>query len=140
MRNIRLSTCRFRLLLIAAALIVAGAQVAAATELQLIDFEIKDQFESAHTQQELKGRILIVVGADRKGKEFSDVWVEVVRDTLESTNRLDSVLLVSVANVKGVPFFVKGKVKKMFPSDLKWTSWKKEYSKGDIRDDDLHEI
>jgi predicted transcriptional regulator len=83
----------------------------------LIEFEIKDQFDHAHTERELLGRTVLIFCSDKKGSRYQDRWKASLVDSLGSRGHLDDVTMVEIADLRGVPFFVKGSVKKKFPRD-----------------------
>ena len=84
---------------------------------KLINFELKDQFDELHKKSDYVGKIIIIVGSDRKGTEFNSQWVEPLLDSLR-INKLDSVVsFISVANLGSVPFFMQSIVQGFFPED-----------------------
>jgi len=83
----------------------------------LVSFEIQDQFDHLHTDAEFAGRPLVLFGSDRKGSAFSGRWVEAVREALTTAGHAETIQLVEAADLRGVPFFVKGSVKKKFPRE-----------------------
>jgi len=98
-----------------------------ARESALIRFEIADQFDRVHADIDLRGGVLLVVGADRKGSQYQGGWMDALRTLAESRIATDEIQIIEVADLRGVPFFVKGSVKKKFPSDKRqWVlmDWK----------------
>ena len=85
---------------------------------ELIDFEIEDQFDHPRTAAEFAGHPVVLFGSDRKGSRYSGAWVEAVRAALAISGDTEAVRLAEVADLRGVPFFVKGWVKKKFPREL----------------------
>jgi len=80
----------------------------------LVSFEMKDQFDHVHRQSDYADRILIVIGSDRSGSEFHDDWETALRDSLAADSSHVEIAFLSVAEVRGVPFFLKGTVKGKF--------------------------
>ena len=80
----------------------------------LVPFEMKDQFDRVHRHSDYADRILIVIGSDRSGSEFHDDWETALRDSLAADSSRVEIAFLSVAEVRGVPFFLKGTVKGKF--------------------------
>ena len=98
----------------------------------LIEFEIKDQLDRLHTDEDCAGRVVIVVGFDRKGSDFRDAWVGELRDSLRSPAGTCETEVLPVATLKGVPFFLKGFLRDKFPKEAdRWMllDWKGEFTK-----------
>lgn len=83
----------------------------------LIPFEIEDQFEVVHRDTDYAGRILIVIGSDRGGSEFNAGWGVALTEALEEEEHFDRIAFLPLADLTGVPFFVKGMVRGRFPTD-----------------------
>ena len=49
-------------------LLLSGAGYPGATE--LIEFEIRDQFDRIHTDGDLRGQVVLIFGTDRDGSRF----------------------------------------------------------------------
>jgi hypothetical protein len=112
--------------------IVAASVVASKTPAKLIHFRIKDQFNRPHDESEFAGKTVLIFNADKKGSQYQGRWVKAVRDSLANRGALDEVQFMEVADLRGVPFFVKRTVKKKFPKDKeKWVlmDWKGRFAK-----------
>jgi hypothetical protein len=83
----------------------------------LIDFELTDQFEQIHRDDDWRGDVLLLIGSDRNGSQFSAVWEQAVRENTTGFADMGSLRIVHVADVSGVPFFLKGVVRRKFPGD-----------------------
>lgn len=94
-----------------------SAGEARAQSTTLIPFEIEDQFEEVHRDADYANRILIVIGSDRDGSEFNPVWGEALTAALEGEDGYARIAMLPVADLQGVPFFVKGMVRGRFPED-----------------------
>lgn len=104
---------------------------AAAGESELIDFEIKDQFDVVHRDEDLRGEVVVLIGSGKEGAEFNRVWGEAIRDTLAVDGLEQAYTKVAVADVRGVPFFLKGMVKGKFPEEPeRWVlaDWKGRFA------------
>jgi len=106
----------FLLIAVAFVAVVPGAS-AGDPESELISFEIKDQFDRAHSEKEFLGRPLLITCGDKNGSRYQSQWTPALRDSLQARGLLPELALVEIADLRGVPFFVKGKVKKNFPRD-----------------------
>ncbi|MEZ4747113.1 MAG: hypothetical protein R3C41_13655 [Calditrichia bacterium] len=83
----------------------------------LIEFEMKDQFNREYTHESWGDSIIVVFGSDRDGSEFNRIWGEAIQDSLKNEPGFDKVRYVAVADLRGVPFFLKGLVKGFFPKE-----------------------
>ncbi|MBT8395597.1 MAG: hypothetical protein HKO65_00460 [Gemmatimonadetes bacterium] len=82
----------------------------------LVPFEIKDQHDRVHRDTDFSGKVVILTGSDGEGSQFNGLWVSAIREALEADPRFETVTFLDVADVRGVPFFLKGTVKGRFPS------------------------
>jgi len=117
--NITNRSRRLGWLLLASCVLVSLGQAppGRAQETELIEFKIKDQFDRLYTDRRFRGSPLVLVWGDRYGSEFSGLWGNALRDSLATEVRSYRLQIVEVAHLKGVPFFIKGKIKGSFPSD-----------------------
>ncbi len=92
----------------------AFSAAVSAQSYKLIHFELQDQFKKEYTRDDFSGRIVIIVGADRKGSDFSNTWHSALKDSLKNRCMDHDVFIMDVADLRGVPFFAKGMVKKYF--------------------------
>lgn len=105
---------------------------AAALDSTLIDFAIKDQFDEIHRNGDYHGRLLIVFAYDRKGNDYQDLWFSALRDSLPAPDDSSGISCVRLANVRGVPFFLKSMLKGKFPKEPdQWVllDWKGRFDK-----------
>jgi hypothetical protein len=93
------------------------AAAADAQQVEMIDFEIEDQLEQEHTKSDLLGTSTVVLCGDRHGSKFIDAWYDTLKATIEGHPEIKGTKIVELATLKGVPFFVKGKVKNSFPKN-----------------------
>ena len=97
----------------------------------LIDFEIKDQFEHKHRADDWRGDVLLLIGSDQIGSQFDALWAQAIRDSITGLADMSSFRIVHVADVRGVPFFLKGAVRRKFPKDTANSiilDWKGEFA------------
>ena len=117
------------LLSLALSLLLFSGSVFASDEGQtsLIGFQIADQFDRVHRDTEVRGDVLLVVGADKEGSRHQGQWVAALQAVAADHAAREPVRIIEVADLRGVPFFVKGRVKGSFPSDRRqWVlmDWK----------------
>lgn len=110
-------------------LVVAGAVSAswARGPLPPLDYAIKDQFGTLHTDEDCGTAVVMLLGGGRKGITFIEEWGPPLHDALAIELDAGTVCSVGFAHLKGVPFFVKKKVVDSFPKDFdSWTllDWK----------------
>lgn len=97
----------------------------------MIRFELKDQFNHVHTEQKFQSKPTILVGSDHDGSKYNDVWGKAIHDSLAEKNAQNLVQFLPVADLRGVPFFLKGFVKGKFPKELaRWIlmDWKGQFA------------
>ncbi len=90
---------------------------ASAQNTTLIPFEVSDQHDRVHRHTDYAGRIVVLIGSDREGSRFNDDWDTAIREALESDPNYARVAFLPVADVRGVPFFLKTAVKRRFPPE-----------------------
>ena len=110
-------TSAFPLLAVVASCLLTAPPPTRASEPRFIEFAIEDQFDREHTDSDFRNRVTLVLGGDRKGSRYRGLWENAIRDSLRARGRLGQVALCPVADVRGVPFFMKGFVKGKFPKD-----------------------
>ena len=97
----------------------------------LISFKIKDQFKREYTEKSFKEDILIFFGSDREGSKFNPAWGTAIADSLGET-LAGTIKFIGLADLRGVPFFLKGFVRGKFPKEkTNWLlmDWKGKFSK-----------
>ena len=105
---------------------------ARAGEDRLISFSIKDQFDRLHTHGRYHSAVVVVTWGDREGSNFIGNWESALSDSLTAEIKSFRVREIAVAHLKGVPFFIKGKIKGYFPKDPdEWVlmDWGGEFNK-----------
>jgi hypothetical protein len=73
-------------------------------------FELRDQYDSVFTLGSTHGRVVLLVVGDRHGNQYMGVYTRAVRERFGR----DQVVIVRIANLRGVPFFMKGSVRGRF--------------------------
>jgi hypothetical protein len=85
------------------------------TDHTLIPFKLDDQFGRTHTEAECAGRVTVVLGTDRAGSRFTAQWLSGVRDAMRGAANAEQVRTFGVANVRGVPPFLRRVVTAVLP-------------------------
>ncbi|NNM32235.1 MAG: hypothetical protein HKO53_04180 [Gemmatimonadetes bacterium] len=107
----------------------AGAQ--APDPSQLIEFRMKDQFKNEHTDEPYRTGVVLLIGSDKGGSEYNTRWGEAIHNRMLGVPGMDDIKILAVADVRGVPFFMKGYVRGKFPKEPeKWalTDWKGRFA------------
>lgn len=86
-------------------------------DIHLEPYSIPDQFDVAHTADEVRGSVVVFLRSDRKSFKHSPVWVQAINAELIEVPGAGDVIFVYLANMKGVPSFLRGMIKKKFPQD-----------------------
>lgn len=109
-----------------------GPFAAMSQERHLVSFEVHDQFDKVYTDKDYKGEILIIIGSDKDGSKFNPIWSEAILSSLQEKGDMEKVHMIGVANLHGVPFFLKGFIKGKFPKnhdDSILMDWKGTFAK-----------
>lgn len=104
-----------RSLLIALVILCAASNALSARA--LIDFEIEDQFQEKHDRESLLGKPFFLVCSDRDGKVYNRMWGPAIRDSLSARGIVEEIGHLGLADLRGVPFFLKGFVRGKFPKE-----------------------
>jgi len=88
-----------------------------AEDRELLNFELKDQFENVHRRSDVLGNIVLLIGSDRGGSQFNEAWGKAIHDSLSDHPRYYQISHLAYADLRGVPFFVKGFVRGKFPQE-----------------------
>lgn len=94
-----------------------AAVPAYAEQLQLLDFEIKDQFENVHRRSDVQGNIVLLIGSDKDGSPFNESWGKAIHESLSDHPQYALISLLAHADLRGVPFFLKGHIRREFPQN-----------------------
>lgn len=100
-----------------AAAIIGGCVQAEAQDSVVLEYELEDQFRTVHTSSDVLGTVVLLIGSDKKGVKFNGLWGQAIHAELSEHPRYDRVTNLAYANLKGVPFFLKGMIRGKFPQD-----------------------
>lgn len=103
-------------LLLAVSALVAGSP-ASGEDLRLVDFELQDQFKKVHRRSDVQGSIVVLIGSDKGGSQFNQAWGNAIHDSLSGHPAYDEISHLAHADLRGLPFFLKGVVRRKFPDN-----------------------
>lgn len=106
--------------------------IAYAQDSTLIEFNLKDQFDREYTHESWKDSVIVLIGSDKDGSAYNQIWGEAIHDTLEGIEGNRAIKFVGLSDLRGVPFFLKGYVRGKFPTDRNsWVlmDWKGRFPK-----------
>lgn len=83
----------------------------------LISFKLKDQFKRKYTEAHFSDRIIILLEGDRVGSQYQNLWQEAIHDSLQRIGILDQTQIISAADLRGVPVFLKDFIRGKFPQE-----------------------
>jgi len=77
------------------------------------DFTISDQYDQKFTLNQFSGQVILLFGCDRHSAEYAGFWMQSVEEKYAG-----KIQILKIINGKGVPFFLKGRVKKGLRSEV----------------------
>jgi predicted transcriptional regulator len=93
------------------AFIISVAEAGQLTGSRAPDFTLHDQRDKQVNLHELEGQVVMLIASDAEGEKQNDEWKKAIG---KYRNR---VLVFGAADVRKVPFFLKGKYKRRFQKD-----------------------
>ena len=96
---------------------LAAASATRAEGLQLLEFELEDQFGSVHRRADVQGTIVLLNGSDKGGSKFNEVWGNAIHEALKDHPAYKQISHLAYADLRGVPFFLKGLIRGKFPEN-----------------------
>jgi hypothetical protein len=97
--------------------VLGGCLGSQTPEMRLIAFELEDQFGNNYSEVNFLDKIVIIVGSDKKGSQYNEQWSFALYDSLKSMNCENDVSFLPVADLRGVPFFLRKMIKNKFPKE-----------------------
>lgn len=79
-------------------------------------FALQDQFGRDYSEAKFANKIVVLTVADREGGQFSGAWTQAIAAALTPETRT-RVQFFPVADLRGVPGFVKSFVRRKFPKE-----------------------
>jgi predicted transcriptional regulator len=87
----------------------ASAEVQALTNSKAPAFSLLDQYDQPYDLRQAEGRTVILLASDGKGAKHNRQWVDAIKGRYR-----DPIVIVGIADTRGVPFFMKSAVKNKF--------------------------
>lgn len=112
----KINKCLFRCCLFCFAL---SPIIGISQQTDLISFELKDQYKTYYTENSWPDSVLIILGSDRVGSDFNPIWAKAIYDSTHIILPNLAIKQMGIANLKGVPFFLKGFIRNKFPRENK---------------------
>ncbi|MDX2436886.1 MAG: YtfJ family protein [Acidobacteriota bacterium] len=115
-----------------AALVQFVAHTTNASGAEVLDFELEDQFKNVHRSSDFSGHVVVLIGSDKNGVQFNGSWSAAIHDSLQDHPQYDQITHLAHADLRGVPFFLKGMIREKFPQNPdQWVllDWKGKISK-----------
>jgi hypothetical protein len=112
--------------------VASAMPLAAAETAPPLEFELEDQFRVMHRGSEYRGDVVLLIGSGRKGAEFNGLWGKAIHEIVADHPRYDRLSDLPYANLKAVPFFLKGTVRGKFSEESNhWVlmDWKGKIAK-----------
>jgi len=109
----------------------------------LIPFELSDQFDNVYTHEDFLNHIVVLTGSDRKGSQYNKEWGRAMYRALMHESIFIQIKWVGVADLGGIPFFLKGIVKNYFPEEKeRWVllDWDGEFAEAYKLQEDVSNI
>jgi hypothetical protein len=128
--KVKMLNCRLKYFVVLITLLLP-AGIILAQDSTLIRFELKDQFNHVRTEKDFQSKLTILVGSDHDGSKYNDAWGKSIHDSLAGKGAQNRVEFLPVADLRGVPFFLKGFVKGKFPKEpARWIlmDWKGQFA------------
>jgi predicted transcriptional regulator len=107
-------------ILLAQVVATAGAAESNLIGAKAPEITLQDQYDRTISLRGFEGRVVVLIASDKKGKAQNPPWDKAIREKYG-----DIVVLLGVADVRSVPFFLKGKIRNDF---------KKEYAASVLMD------
>lgn len=85
---------------------------AVAAGMRLPDLSLRDQYDKPFNLRQWEGRALVLIASDKEGKIQNQDWQKAIRHRYG-----DRVVMLGVADVRSVPFFLKDRIKRDFQKD-----------------------
>lgn len=101
------------------AMIPTGLELSAQDSASMPAFELQDQFGRLHLSTDWAGVPVVLIGSDRAGRYQSQEWAVAVTELVAKERDFSlQVKVLRVADLRGVPGFLKGKVTKQIRRTL----------------------
>jgi predicted transcriptional regulator len=111
------------ILFITVVLLVGAAGAQPLVNARAPEFTLQDQFDRTFTLRWLEGRTVVLIASDKEGSAQNPAWMKAIREAYG-----DRLVVQGIADVRTVPFFLKGKIRNDFKKDAEsiLLDWKGE--------------
>lgn len=99
----------FMAVMLVASVVEAGQQLVNSKAPQI---SLQDQYDKPFSLRRLEGSVVVLIASDKEGSAQNDAWKDAILRKYKGR-----VALLGVADVRGVPFFLKNRIKKDFQKD-----------------------
>ncbi len=103
---------RYIIITVMAFLLPVGAESQPMIKAKAPDFSLLDQRDQQVSLHQLEGKVIVLVASDKEGTKQNPAWRKVITDRYG-----ERVLMQGVADLRKVPFFLKGSFKRDFQKD-----------------------
>lgn len=86
-------------------------------ESKLFAFELRDQFKLEYSENSWPDSVLIFLGSNKAGNVYNHIWAKAIEDSTSVIFPESAIKQIGVANLRGLPFFMKGFIRGKFPKD-----------------------
>lgn len=86
-------------------------------ETKLFAFELRDQFKVEYTENSWPNSVLIFLGSNKAGNVYNHIWAKAIEDSTSVIFPESEIKQIGIANLRGLPFFLKGFIRGKFPKD-----------------------
>lgn len=76
------------------------------------NFSLKDQHDKLFNLRSLEGEVVVLIASDKDGREQNDLWGKKIKERYK-----DKITILGIADLRKVPFFMKGKIREDFKRD-----------------------
>ncbi len=98
-------------------LMLCSLNNASSQDSTLISFDLQDQFGNHQTKEKYLQSPVVVIGSDRAGSKYNEVWGAALRNSLKDSANYKAIKFLGVADVRGVPAIFTKFVTHNFPKD-----------------------
>ena len=101
-------------------------------ETKLFEFELRDQFKLEYSNQSWNDSIVIFLGSNKAGNVYNHIWAKAIEDSTSVIFPESAIKQIGIANLRGLPFFLKGFIRGKFPKDKNvriLMDWRGSFSK-----------
>lgn len=94
------------------ALLAGAAGAQSLIDIRAPEFTLQDQHVKTVSLRQFEGRVVVLIASDKEGSSQNPAWTRAIRDKYA-----DEVIVLGIADVSSVPFFLKGKIRNDFKKE-----------------------